>query len=192
MGLEPILITMTNARHLVSGALIVSVLVLTAAAAPSFASTPTLPVQNAGWIVTMAANRSQGAATKVVACGEFTLAVDSTSGDPSAASGTFSGSMSFTTAYNSGNVVVPDSLVQVTGSWLRNPATGQLMVSFSAAPSALTGSFTSPAGLPEPSTPLPPGACAPLGSGLFGFVQLPVTQHNEGMFVYWNQQVSEL
>ena len=81
--------------------------------------------------------------------------------------------------------------VQVSGSWLRNPATGELMVSLSATPrSTLTGSFNSPASLPEPSTPTPPPVCEPLASGLFGFIQLPITLQNEGMFVYWNQQVA--
>jgi hypothetical protein len=103
------------------------------------------------------------------------------------------GGVSFTTVHNPRGVSVPRSPVQVSGSWLRNQATGQLMVSFSAnPPSALTGSFSSPASLPEPSTPTPPSACESLGNGFFGFIRLPVTQQNERVFVYWNQQVAGL
>ena len=158
------------------------------------AQTPVTVISSAGWMISQAAGQSQGTATQVLACGTFSLTVSSTSTNPAASSGTFSGTLAFVTSYNTG-IPVPPSSVPVSGSWLRNPATHQLMVSFSAAPpSILTGSFSSPASSPQPSTPpLPSGYdCGSRASGLFGFVQLPITQQSEGVFLYSTTQVNAL
>ncbi len=170
--------------------ILVSLLMVLSIAHPSNATTSN-PINNAGWAINQAAGQSQGTATKVIACGTFSLTVSSSS-NPTASSGTFSGTITFKTAYDSEELSVPSSPVEITGTWLRNQATGVLMVRFSSMPSILTGSFTSPSSLPEPSTPSPPQGCEPLASGLFGFIQSPIVQQSEGMFIYWNQQVTEL
>ena len=169
---------------------LVSLVMLLSITYPSYAST-SIPINNAGWAINQAAGQSQGTAAQVIACGTFSLAISSSS-NAAASSGTFSGTITFKTAYNPEGLSVPSSPVEITGTWLRNQATGELMVRFSSTPSTLTGSFTSPASLPEPSTPIPPPSCEPLASGLFGFIQSPIVQHSEGMFIYGNQEVTEL
>ncbi len=146
-------------------------------AAPAFAATNTI---SGYWVITQAAQQSPTSAVQtVVACGTFTISgPDLLVGT----SGTFSGTISFTTTYpGTGSSLVPVSPVHITGKWMTLPISS-ILVSFSG--NGLLGSISSPNALPSPS--INPATCPPLpsaGTGFLGLLHLPGLG-TEGMTLY--------
>ena len=147
-------------------------------AAPAFAAMP--GTIQGYWVITQAAQYSQGVAPTVVACGAFNIAITSSS-PLKAPSGTFSGTITTsTTSGSAGSITLPNG--QVSGKWMTLPS-GALLISFSG--SNFLGSISSPNALPSPSIS-PPSGCGSMpqpGTGFLGLLHLP-GQGTEGMTLY--------
>ena len=149
-------------------------------AAPAFAATNTI---SGNWVITQAAQQSPTSAVQtVVACGTFTII--SGSELLVGTSGTFSGTISFTTTYpGTGSSLVPVSPVHITGKWMTLPISS-ILVSFSG--NGLLGSISSPNALPSPSINPTSFGCPRLpsaGTGFLGLLHLPGLG-TEGMTLY--------
>jgi hypothetical protein len=151
----------------------------------SLTAVPAVHAQGAiygNWVITQAAQQSQGSSSKVIACGTFSLVVLSSQGLPTR--GVYAGTISFSTSYADPSAHQPLLLRgPVQGTWMIQ-SLGAVFVNFKGSdPVPGFGSIVSPAPQPHPSIDPTPFGCAALGNGFLGLLHLP-GQGTEGVTLY--------